>query len=423
MIFAFLMAFFIPVLLFPLELAAGVFLLATLTDAFQLFFTGNLSLSRGCADRFSNGDDNEVEVLVNSSFTGVVHLEILDEVPVQFQWRDFSVKFQLEAGKSKTIKYQLRPVERGQYTFGNINALVDGKIGLIRRKIVQKATFEVKVYPSFIKLHQYELLAISQNLTLQGEKKVRKVGNSREFDTIKDYVLGDDPRKINWSATARRGHLMTNHFIDERAQNMYCVIDKSRTMKMPFEGMTLLDYAVNSSLVISNVALKKGDLAGLITFENKVGVFKKAGHTGAQLYQLMESLYQVETSFQEPDFSALHSFVIRNINQRSLLLFFTNFESVHSLHRQLPFLKLLSRKHLVLVIYFRNTEVDRMLEAKAATTRQIYDQSIARQMLDEKYLIRDELSKAGILSLYTTPKNLNVDVINKYVEIKARRIL
>lgn len=423
MIGAFLAAFFFPVLLFPLELAAGVLLALVLSEVFQLFVAGGIELERACADRFSNGDENEVAIAIKSNFTTRLHLEIIDEVPVQFQWRDFSVRFWLSPGETRTIKYTLKPVERGQYVFGNINAIVETRLGLIRRKIVHKLSQEVKVYPSFIKLHQYELLAISQNLTLHGEKKVRKVGNSREFDTIKEYVAGDDPRKINWAATARKGHLMTNHFIDERAQNVYCVIDKSRTMKMPFDGMTLLDYAVNASLVISNIALKKGDLAGMVTFEDKVGAFKKAGHSGGQMYQLMETLYQIETSFKEPDFSALHAFVVRNLNQRSLLLFFTNFESVHSLHRQLPFLKLLSRKHLVLVIYFRNTEVDSMLENEAQTTREVYDQSIARQMLDEKYLIRDELSKAGILSLYTTPQNLSVDVINKYVEIKARRLL
>src|SRR5690606_34470006 len=243
------------------------------------------------------------------------------------------------------------------------------------------------------------------------------------FDTIRDYVGGDDPRHINWPATARRGHMMMNHFVDERSQNVYCIIDKSRNMKMPFEGMTLLDYAINASLVMADVSLRKGDKSGLLTFEDKVDEFVKAGNRNLQLHQLMEALYRQKTSFKEPDVATLYNFIRSNLNQRSLLLFFTNYESIHSLNRQLKYLQLINREHLLLVIYFRNTEVDVLLKEKASNIREIYDQAIGYQMYGEKIQIKDALRKAGILSIYTTPQNLNVDVINKYIEEKTKRML
>jgi len=423
LIVGFVVGFYFPFVFLIAKVLAGVFLVLILADSYLLFLTGKLNISRSCNERFSNGDDNSVTIHVESTYGQSVFLELIDEVPEQFQYRDFVINEKLASQAGRDITYQLRPVDRGEYHFGYTIGLVKSNIGLIQRKIKGSAPMTVKVYPSFIRLHQYELIAISQNLTMAGQKQVRKVGNSREFDTIRDYVIGDDPRRINWAATARRGHLMSNHYIDERSQNVYCVIDKSRVMKMPFDGMTLLDYAINASLVIADIAMKKSDQAGLLTFENKVDTFLKANHRGTQIYQVMESLYHVETSFKEPDFEALHAQVARNINQRSLLILFTNFESMASLQRQLPYLKMLNRKHLLLVVYFRNTEVDVLLKQQANNTREIYDQSIARQMLDEKLLISDELKKAGILSLYTSPQNLNVDVINRYIEIKARRML
>src|SRR5690606_40532545 len=115
----------------------------------------------------------------------------------------------------------------------------------------------VPVYPSFRQMRKYELPAISNRLTEFGIKKIRRIGQNREFEQIKEYVVGDDYRTINWKATARRGTLMVNTYQDERAQQVYAVIDKGRTMKMPFEGMTLLDYDINASLVISNIAIRK----------------------------------------------------------------------------------------------------------------------------------------------------------------------
>lgn len=424
LVVSFIIGYYVAVVFLFAKLAAGVLFVLTVVDLVLLFLGGKkLDIQRQCNERFSNGDDNEVTIRLESSFAVNVKVEVIDELPVQFQIRDFSKEVALPPGEVSALVYTLRPVTRGVYAFGYVIGLVTTPIGLMVRKVKGAEPQEVKVYPSFIKIHQYELMAISQNLTLQGQKQVRKIGNSKEFDTIKDYVFGDDPRNINWAATARRGHLMTNHYIDERAQNVYCLIDKSRAMKMPFEGMTLLDYAINASLVMSNVALKKGDLAGLISFEHKVDTSVKASNRGAQIYQIMEALYHQDTSFDEPDFASLYTFTTSMVNQRSLLLLFTNFESIHSLERQMPYLKMLSRKHLVLLTYFRNTEVDKLLKTEAVTTREIYDQAIARQMLEEKLLIRTELSKAGILSLYTTPQNLNVDVINKYIEVKAKRML
>ena len=424
LILLFIIGYFLPLLYAIAQPLAAVLALLVAVDILLVFGSkGSIKIGRHLKERFSNGDENKVIIEISNQYPFFIKVVLLDEIPFQFQMRNFEMLFNLKKGEEATSSYHLRPTARGTYSFGDLIVLAQTSLGLIGRIIKRPAAFDVKVYPSFIKLHQYELKAISRQLHMHGQKPIRRIGNSQEFDTIRDYVRGDDPRHINWSATARRSHLMMNHFVDERSQNVYCIIDKSRTMKMPFEGTTLLDYAINASLVLADVSLRKGDKSGLMTFEDKIDEFVKAGNRNLQLHLLMEALYRQETSFKEPDVAAVYNFIRTKINQRSLILFFTNFESIHSLNRQLKYLQLINRDHLLLVIYFRNTEVEVLLREKATNIREIYDQVIGYQMSVEKIQIKNALSNAGILSLYTTPQNLNVDVINKYIEVKTKRML
>lgn len=176
---------------------------------------------------------------------------------------------------------------------------------------------------------------------------MRRIGHSYEFEQIKDYVRGDDMRHINWKATSKTGILKTNHFIEERAQPVYCIIDKSRNMNMAFEGMTLLDYAINASLVISNTALQKGDKAGLITFSDKVGTAIRADNNPTSLRNIMENLYAQKYRQTEPDYEFLFNAIGRVVSNRSLLFLFANFETVSSLERILPVLRKINQRHLL----------------------------------------------------------------------------
>jgi len=281
----------------------------------------------------------------------------------------------------------------------------------------------VPTYPSFMQLRKYNLVAISNNLHQYGIKKIRRIGHTMEFEQIKDYVLGDDLRTINWKATAKKSQLMVNQFQDEKSQPVYSVIDKGRVMKMPFDGLMLLDYAINAALVISNVALKKHDKAGIIAFSKKLENIVVAEKRTSQMNLILEALYNVETDFHESDFGRLYADIKRNITQRGLMLLYTNFETLDGLHRQIPYLKGIAKNHLLVVIFFKNTELERIINNPAETVQQAYDKVIAEKFAFEKRLIVNELQKYGIQSILTTPENLTIDTINKYLEIKARGLL
>lgn len=378
-------------------------------------------LRRDVPERLSNGDDNELKIYLENFYPFEVSVGIIDEIPFQFQKRDLWFNTTLKSREQKIINYFLRPTKRGEYDFGFTRLFVKSPLGLVSRRFNVAGAGMVPVYPSFLKLREYELMAISNRLTDVGIKKIRRVGHSMEFDQVKNYVAGDDFRTINWKATARRSDLMVNTYTEERSQHIYCVIDKSRAMKMPFEGMSLLDYAINASLILSSVALIKQDKAGLITIAEKTKNVVLADRRAMQLNKIMEVLYKEKTRYLETDMEALFVSLRSALKQRSLVVFFTNFESMSALERQLPYLKRIAKYHLLLVVFFENTTLKTLSDESAKDVEGIYVKTIAEKFAYEKRLMVKELTKHGILSLLTAPQNLTVNVVNRYLAIKARQ--
>ena len=394
---------------------------AIVMDTFLIFSKRNgIIATRQLADRFSIGDANKVVLELNNQYRFALRVSIIDELPVQFQERNWVRRAKLESASSQAIDYTLQPLTRGEYVFDNINVFAHGPLQLVKRKYIFEARQVVKVYPSYIQMRRYQLLAVSNRLQEAGVKRIRKLGHSMEFEQIKEYVRGDDFRTINWKATARKDGLMVNNYTDERSQQIYCIINKARVMKMPFGGMTLLDHAINAALVLSNVALVKQDKAGLITFAETLDSFIPADKKTTQMNLILETLYKQQTRFLEPDFEKLFSVIRNRITNRSLLILFTNFESVESLQREMPALKHIARYHLLLIVFFENTELKALTEKKALKLEDIYIKTIAEKFAYEKRLMVKELHKNGILSILTTPESLTVNTVNKYLELKTR---
>jgi len=400
------------------------FILMLFADFLLIYASkGNINGRRVVPDKLSNGDENPIQITVVNSYLFATHLTLLDEIPHQFQKRDFKIETVVKSGNQKSFTYQLRPTERGNYSFGNLNVFASSPIGLIARRYTFDAEQKVPVYPSFLQLRKYDLMAFTNKLFAYGLKKIRRIGHTMEFEQIKEYVQGDDIRNINWKATAKKNQLMVNQFQDEKSQPIYAVIDKGRVMKMPFNGLSLLDYAINATLVISNIAIKKQDKAGMFTFSNAIENRVVAERRSAQMNLILETLYNVQTNFVESDFGRLYIDIKRNLNQRSLLLLYTNFETLDALHRQLPYLQAIAKHHLLVVIFFENTELHEFAAQKAHTSHQIFEQTIAEKFIYEKKLIVNELRKYGIQSLLTKPEDLTINTINRYLEIKARGLL
>jgi uncharacterized protein (DUF58 family) len=402
-----------------LSIAGGSLLLA---DAIVLFLPARpLHAIRKTSAHWGLADPNRVRITFRNRTLMPLRMLVVDEIPVELQIRDFQRSFRVDAGKEDTLVYTLTPLSRGNYSFGHVQVFLDSPLRLLRRRLTLGEPCSVKVYPSILQMKHYSLLSLPHIATHHGIRKMRRIGHSYEFEQIKDYVQGDDIRSINWKATGRRGgQLMVNQYEDERAQPIYNLIDKSRAMHMPFEGLSLLDYAINTSLVIANVSIQKHDKAGLLTYSDKLGGFLPADRKSGQMGLILEMLYSQKPRQTESDPELLYNAVKRLIRGRSLLFLYTNFESMHSLERALPVLRRLNLQHLLVPIFFENRELTDYAYGEAEGEEDMFTRTIAQQFVQDKRQIAGTLSAYGIQSILTPPDKLSIAVLNKYLELKAR---
>jgi uncharacterized protein (DUF58 family) len=345
---------------------------------------------------------------------------VIDELPYQLQERNFALYTTLLPKKVVDLRYSIHPVKRGNYDFGDILLFTGTILNFIKRRVRVPAHTVVPVYPSIIQMKKFEILSLPNAMRHYGIKKVRRIGHSYEFEQIKNYNIGDGIRNINWKASAKANGLMINQFEEERSQQIYCIIDKSRVMKMPFNDLSLLDYAINASLVISNTALNKRDRAGLISYAETIDSRIKADNKNGQLNRILKSLYNEKQSIGEANYELLYHGIRSIVKTRSLLFLFTNFESLYSLKRVLNLLRRLNRSHLLVVIFFENSELKKYTEEDSPDLKEVYYKTAAQEFIHDKEQIALELRKHKIQTIYTKPEDLSINVLNKYLELKAR---
>jgi uncharacterized protein (DUF58 family) len=420
----FVSGYLVPALFIVGKIVLALLVMSTIADYILLWRRKKgADAERYCAPRFSNGDNNDVRLIVENGYPFPVDMDIIDEIPVEFQRRDILFKVKIKSGGREVIHYKLRPVKRGEYNFGNVLLYIMTPTRLVSRRIKCAEPVDIAVYPSYIMLHRYEIMAIHNNLTELGIKKIRRIGHNTEFEYIKEYIKGDDYRTINWKASARRHYPMVNIYQDERSQQIYSIIDKGRIMQNAFRGMTLLDYAINASLVLSFIAIRREDKAGLATFAEKFETFLPAGKQTGQMQRILESLYRQQTTFGESDYSSLYVHINKFINKRSLLIIYTNFDTIIGMERQIEYLRRLAHRHVVLVIFFEDTEMKTFAAKQPTSIEGYYRQVITDKFIFEKHHVIVKLKQHGIYSLLTEPDKLSVNVINKYLEMKAKGVI
>ena len=404
------------------KFAFMIFTALTLADFIFLFRAGKVTAERKLPEKLSNGDPNNIPVILQNYYSLPVHVNVIDELPEQFQKRDFELSVIIKPRSLKQLHYTLYPVVRGVYRFGQLNLFVSSPLQLAKIRFRYAGDKQVKVYPSFVQMRKYELMALSNKYRF-GIKRVRRLGHTLEFEQIKEYNKGDDYRTINWKATAKYNKLMVNQYQDEKSQNIYSVIDMGRHMQLPFNAMTLLDYAINATLAFSNIAMKKKDKAGLITFEKQIHSFLKPDNGRQHLQDIFEMLYAQHTRFNETDYERLYTWIRHQIPTRSLLMIYTNFEHINSMRRQLPFLIKLAKKHLVVVVVFENTELKKVITKSAGESLELYHKIIAEDFDWQKRMMIKELRLHNIQTIFTAPENLTSATINKYLQLKAQGLI
>lgn len=391
-------------------------------DIFLLFILGSpVEFTRKVPKRLSHGDPNPIAVSFQNRSAQQLRVKLVENLPYQLQIFDFEKNYRLSPGEVLNTTYSIIPVLRGEYTWGSAVLLILPRYGgLLARKEEFYQEQNATCYPSFLQFSDLQLRTPAENAA---QNDVRRIGQSLEFEQIKEYAPGDDYRHMNWKATARRGQLMLNRYQDERSQDIYCAIDMGRTMKMPFHGRTLLDYAINAALALTKTVIATHDKAGVLAFAHQKSEFLPPAKDWRQFGKINEFLYKLETGFLESDFEYLYKFIRANIRRRSLVILFTNFDSENALKRNFRYIKDIARHHLLVVVFFEDSQARELAETEAPDTAAIYERAVSFDKVHKSRLMARELRKAGIRTVLCPPEKLGVQVINEYLGIKKQQIL
>ena len=396
-------------------------LAVTMLDILFVFSSKQpIKVTRNVSTRLNLGDENHIKLAVENQTGSMINFSLIEGYPVEMQDRSSVLKGILSGHSKKEFDYTFTPKKRGEYKFGDVFIIIRSMFFLASRRIDLPLEETIHVYPSVLQMRKYELLVFQQQKTSAGIKKIRRLGNNSEFEQIKNYVQGDEVKSINWKATSRRNELMINQYQEEKSQSIYCIIDKSRSMQMEFDHLSMLDYSINSSLVFTNIALKKGDKAGLITFSNKIGSVLPADKSSGQMRRIQNVLYNQQSLFHEANYELLYQTIRRTVKQRSLLVLFTNFETEFAMRRAMPMLRRLNQKHILVVVFFQNSELQELAFQPSKTVHEVYQATVAEKLISMKSKIARELKQNGIQTVLTLPEELSINTINKYLELKAK---
>lgn len=379
---------------------------------------GELEVERIHSKRLSLGQENRVRIRITNSSRYRAYLEVVDDHPPSFIHKGQPMKLPLDPLEQKEVSYSVRPDNRGDFRFGNINVRSITRLGLITRSFKIDISEEIKVYPNILGIKEYRSMATAHRLSQLGFHTFRRSGIGTEFESLREYQVDDEYKSINWKATSRVGYPITQLYETERSQNILIGLDASRMMAARIEGIAKLDYAINSALLIAFVAGRSDDRVGLFVFSHELEGFLPPRKGRAQFKTFLETLYKVEPSDTNVDYLSTFKFVAHKNKRRSLVIVYTDLLDEDTSAAFMKALPILSGSHLVMCVTLQDPLIDKMRELFPRTTADAYDKAAASMIRRDEEGILAKVKAGGALVLESPPDRLNVNLINKYIELK-----
>jgi uncharacterized protein (DUF58 family) len=389
-----------------------------------------VSVERRHTEQLSLGTSNRITVIAclrpeaaRASFISrSVEILVHDDPP-----SEFGVEGAVEAQllltaneREASFVYTVEPHRQGDYTFGKTHLLVHGPLGLIERFDTQPTNFAVKVYPNLQETEKYDMLARKGLLMQVGIRSMRMRGSGNEFESLREYVVGDEYRKIDWPATARRGKLISRQYNVEKAQNIVLVLDCGRNMLQQVQKMTKLDFAINTALMLGYVAASQDDKVGLVAFDAEMRTFIPPAKGKAQVFRLLSSLYNISAQMAESDYRAGFIEFLSRWRRRSLVVFFTDLVDPESSSEIITAISLVEKRHRVLCVTVADPTILAAAAIDPVNETEVYKKSVALQVLQERRSAISLLKRRNVWTIDSPPEALSADLINHYLELKAR---
>lgn len=417
-----------PGLLYLVGIYGAVLVASVVLDAWLAPPPRAFAVERRYDERLSLAENNPVDVQIDwigarTRRAGALRLWVRDETPPGIPVDRIFLDGSIGPGGSWVGRYHLQPFRRGDYSFGPVNLRLETPLKLLVLQYTFPLLAPARVYPNLRAVRRYELLARRGRLEEVGLRQSRLLGRGTEYERLRDYLPDDDYRRIAWKATARRNQPVTVEYETERSQTLMLLLDTGRLMGTPIGSMEKLDYAVNAALMLAYVAIRRDDRVGLLAFADRVGVYVPPNRGKRQFHLLLESLYRVRSQPIESDVGRALAVLATRHARRSLIVLLTDIVEATESGDLIVHLGYLARRHLPLCVTMSDPDLVRLAEAAPEDSRRAYEKVVAQRLLGERREILDRLERRGALVLDVPAERLTAEVVNRYLEIKARTLL
>ncbi|HEX8454446.1 MAG TPA: DUF58 domain-containing protein [Longimicrobium sp.] len=381
-----------------------------------------LRVERRAPRRVSLNAEAEVTLSVQNNGPRPTHLRITDDLPPILTRLDGDVReLTIRPGHTERATYRVRAARRGDAQFGDVHLRVLGPLGLAWRQRRVTREDAVRVQPGVAELRRYRLLGLHNRLRDAGFRAVRQRGEGGSFESLREYVRGDDPRSMDWKASARRGQMIVRQFQVEKRQNVMIAIDAGRLMTQKIGGQERLDYALTAALLLADVAALHGDLVGLLVFSDRVTQYLPPSK--ASLSRMADALGDVHAKMVEPNYPAAFTYLAHQLRRRSLLVMFTDIIDARASSALVAHLGRAAERHLPIAVAIRNPELEAAATLAAKDEADVFRRAAAEELLQARAAALAAMQRAGVLVADTRPTDAVPSAVNRYLDVKRRGLL
>jgi len=378
---------------------------------------------RAMPEPFSLGEHEDVRVLITNRAAAGLSARVSDHAPDALRPRPREVAGIFDREGNVALKYTTSSPRRGAYHFGQVDLQVWRRGGWWRRQVRLDQAHDVAVFPNVVAIKRVQLSLRRGLRTMVGQRRARPPGASTSFAGLRDYVRGDDVRRISWTATARRDRPVMTEVEAERGQQVMIAIDCGRLMTAPAGELDKLDHAINAALMLAWVAQAHGDRVGLMTFDDRVTHFLKPERGSVQLHLITEALYALRPSYIEPDFGHALTHLALRVGRRSMVVILTDVQDPNASRELVAHCLRLSAPHLVLVVAMSDPEVISARDAPITSSARAYQWAAAEEFVASRRQSFELLRRGGVLGLDVVAGNLSPALVERYLELKERALL
>lgn len=390
-----------------------------ITDALRVK-SHRVEVTRHPLHRLSIGRDNPVVLSVRSA-KKTAKIQLRDSYPVEFDVSVPLLKTSLNPNTNQELNYTIRPQSRGEYQWGDIQVRQLGNWGLAWHDWKIPATEKVAVYPDLMMLKE-----LSIQLTLQNSgtmRRLQKLGIGTEFAELREYNIGDDPRSIDWKATARMSRPLVRVLEPEKEQTLVILLDRGRLMTARVQGLKRFDWGVNAALSLASAGLHRGDRVGVGVFDREITTWIPPERGQHQLSKLIERLAPIQPVLLEPDYVGAVTKIVNQQTRRALVVLITDLVDVTASGEMLSALARLTPRYLPFCVTLRDPLVDKIAHNPTVEITPAYNRAVALDLLAQRQVAFAQLKQKGVLVLDAPADRISQQLVDRYLQLKSRNQL